>query len=158
MPPCVHYPHVVVVVVGHICRSITRQLLSVNCHICHLSSVICQLMLTGFMTLVLACAIQMRTDYNQKHFVRNEQFKAAAEKLSGPTRKIFIEFLERSCTAEFSGFLLFKELARRLKDVNPTVAGKKYAHSAAPRGLQCCPAVCCSSMLCRMPAVMTACV
>eukprot|EP00775_Hariotina_reticulata_P004337 gene4337-4590_t len=65
---------------------------------------------------------EMRTDYNQKHFVRNEKFKAAAEKLSGPTRKIFIEFLERSCTAEFSGFLLFKELARRLKDVNPTVA------------------------------------
>lgn len=66
---------------------------------------------------------EMRTDYNQKHFVRNDKFKVAAEKLSGETRKIFIEFLERSCTAEFSGFLLFKELARRLRDVNPTVAG-----------------------------------
>jgi hypothetical protein len=66
---------------------------------------------------------EMRTDYNQRHFVRNEKFKEAAEKLSGPTRKIFVEFLERSCTAEFSGFLLFKELARRLRDVNPTVAG-----------------------------------
>ncbi|KAF6260532.1 Mg-protoporphyrin IX monomethyl ester oxidative cyclase 2 [Scenedesmus sp. NREL 46B-D3] len=65
---------------------------------------------------------EMRTDYNQRHFVRNEKFKEAAEKLSGPTRKIFVEFLERSCTAEFSGFLLFKELARRLRDVNPTVA------------------------------------
>lgn len=65
---------------------------------------------------------EMRNDYNQKHFVRNEKFKAAAEKLSGETRKIFIEFLERSCTAEFSGFLLFKELARRLRDVNPVVA------------------------------------
>lgn len=66
---------------------------------------------------------EMKTDYNQRHFVRNEKFKEAAEKLSGPTRKIFVEFLERSCTAEFSGFLLFKELARRLRDVNPTVAG-----------------------------------
>lgn len=28
--------------------------------------------------------------------------------LTGPARKIFIEFLERSCTAEFSGFLLYK--------------------------------------------------
>eukprot|EP00983_Pelagomonas_calceolata_P022872 719769-Pelagomonas_calceolata.AAC.4 len=27
---------------------------------------------------------------------------------AGPARKIFIEFLERSCTAEFSGFLLYK--------------------------------------------------
>lgn len=66
---------------------------------------------------------EMRNDYNQKHFVRNEKFKLAADKLSGETRKIFIEFLERSCTAEFSGFLLFKELARRLRDVNPVVAG-----------------------------------
>ena len=61
-------------------------------------------------------------DYNKTHFVRNESFKKAADNITGPTRKIFIEFLERSCTAEFSGFLLYKELARRLKDVNPIVA------------------------------------
>jgi hypothetical protein len=42
--------------------------------------------------------------------------------LQGPARKIFIEFLERSCTAEFSGFLLYKELGRRLKKTNPVVA------------------------------------
>jgi hypothetical protein len=98
---------------------------------------------------------EMRNDYNQRHFVRNESFKKAADALTGelaawrlpagwrqwrttphhlatytqplpstgPTRKIFIEFLERSCTAEFSGFLLFKELGRRLKGVNPVVAG-----------------------------------
>jgi magnesium-protoporphyrin IX monomethyl ester (oxidative) cyclase len=65
---------------------------------------------------------EFRNDYNQRHFVRNETFKAAAEGITGPTRKIFIEFLERSCTAEFSGFLLYKELGRRLKDVNPCVA------------------------------------
>lgn len=40
----------------------------------------------------------------------------------GPARKIFVEFLERSCTAEFSGFLLYKELGRRLKTTNPVVA------------------------------------
>jgi hypothetical protein len=39
----------------------------------------------------------------------------AAESVQGPARRIFIEFLERSCTAEFSGFLLYKELGRRLK-------------------------------------------
>lgn len=32
----------------------------------------------------------------------------AAKNITGATRKIFIEFLERSCTAEFSGFLLYK--------------------------------------------------
>jgi magnesium-protoporphyrin IX monomethyl ester (oxidative) cyclase len=42
--------------------------------------------------------------------VQNPEFKAAAEKLQGPLQQIFVEFLERSCTAEFSGFLLYKEL------------------------------------------------
>jgi len=65
---------------------------------------------------------EFRNDYNQTHFVRNKAFKEAADKIQGPTRKIFVEFLERSCTAEFSGFLLYKELGRRLKDVNPVVA------------------------------------
>ena len=62
---------------------------------------------------------EFKQDYNQKHFVRNETFKEAADKVQGETRKIFIEFLERSCTAEFSGFLLYKELGRRLKTSNP---------------------------------------
>jgi hypothetical protein len=58
---------------------------------------------------------EFKTDYNQTHFVRNPEFKAAADKMEGPLRQIFVEFLERSCTAEFSGFLLYKELGRRLK-------------------------------------------
>ena len=62
---------------------------------------------------------EFKTDYNQTHFVRNETFKKAADNITGPARKIFIEFLELSCTAEFSGFLLYKELGRRLKKTNP---------------------------------------
>lgn len=65
---------------------------------------------------------EFRRDYNQTHFVRNQAFKEAAEGISGATRKIFVEFLERSCTAEFSGFLLYKELGRRLKKTAPLVA------------------------------------
>ncbi|TYH89034.1 hypothetical protein ES332_D01G230500v1 [Gossypium tomentosum] len=65
---------------------------------------------------------EFKTDYNQTHFVRNKEFKEAADKIDGPLRQIFVEFLERSCTAEFSGFLLYKELGRRLKKTNPVVA------------------------------------
>jgi len=69
------------------------------------------------------CLLQeFQTDYNQKHFVRSPDFKEAADKIQGPARQIFVEFLERSCTAEFSGFLLYKELGRRLKKTNPVVA------------------------------------
>ena len=49
-------------------------------------------------------------------------FVTPADKITGETRKIFIEFLERSCTAEFSGFLLYKELGRRMKTTSPAVA------------------------------------
>ncbi|CAI5934190.1 unnamed protein product [Closterium sp. NIES-65] len=62
-----------------------------------------------------ACLEEFKADYNQTHFVRTPEFKAAADKIQGPAREIFVEFLERSCTAEFSGFLLYKELGRRLK-------------------------------------------
>ncbi len=65
---------------------------------------------------------EFRIDYNRHHFVRDEQFQKSWDSISGETRKVFIEFLERSCTAEFSGFLLYKELGRRLKDKNPVLA------------------------------------
>jgi len=65
---------------------------------------------------------EFRADYNRHHFVRDEQFEQSWDHIDGETRRLFIEFLERSCTAEFSGFLLYKELGRRLKDTNPLLA------------------------------------
>ncbi|KAG8091707.1 hypothetical protein GUJ93_ZPchr0012g21911 [Zizania palustris] len=53
---------------------------------------------------------EFKTDYNKTHFIHNPEFKAAADKMEGPLRQIFVEFVERSCTAEFSEFLLYKEL------------------------------------------------
>jgi len=65
---------------------------------------------------------EFRADYNRHHFVRDEEFKQSWDGIEGETRRLFVEFLERSCTAEFSGFLLYKELGRRLKDKNPVLA------------------------------------
>ncbi len=65
---------------------------------------------------------EFRADYNKKHFIRDEEFNQSWEHLDPETRQLFVEFLERSCTAEFSGFLLYKELGRRLKDSNPLLA------------------------------------
>jgi magnesium-protoporphyrin IX monomethyl ester (oxidative) cyclase len=65
---------------------------------------------------------EMRADYNRYHFVRDEAFEQSWEHLDESTRRAFVDFLERSCTSEFSGFLLFKELSRQLKDKNPTLA------------------------------------
>jgi magnesium-protoporphyrin IX monomethyl ester (oxidative) cyclase len=65
---------------------------------------------------------EFRVDYNRHHFVRDEEFQQSWDHLDGETRRLFVEFLERSCTAEFSGFLLYKELARKLKGKNPVLA------------------------------------
>ncbi|MEH2163647.1 MAG: magnesium-protoporphyrin IX monomethyl ester (oxidative) cyclase [Nostoc sp.] len=65
---------------------------------------------------------EFRTDYNRHHFVRDAEFDQSWDHIDGETRKLFVEFLERSCTAEFSGFLLYKELGRRLKGKSPVLA------------------------------------
>ncbi|KKZ14686.1 MAG: magnesium-protoporphyrin IX monomethyl ester cyclase [Candidatus Synechococcus spongiarum 15L] len=65
---------------------------------------------------------EFRKDYNRHHFVRDQEFEGAADKLDPDTRRVFVEFLEQSCTSEFSGFLLYKELSRRIKQKNPLLA------------------------------------
>ncbi|NMG08365.1 magnesium-protoporphyrin IX monomethyl ester (oxidative) cyclase [Brasilonema sp. UFV-L1] len=65
---------------------------------------------------------ELRADYNRHHFVRDSEFGQSWEQIDGETRRAFIDFLERSCTSEFSGFLLFKELSRKLKERNPLLA------------------------------------
>ncbi|MGQ9870544.1 magnesium-protoporphyrin IX monomethyl ester (oxidative) cyclase [Leptodesmis sp.] len=69
-----------------------------------------------------AMLAEMRADYNRHHFVRDEAFEQSWDHLDGKTRQAFIDYLERSCVSEFSGFLLFKELSRKLKDRNPLLA------------------------------------
>lgn len=65
---------------------------------------------------------EFRADYNRHHFVRDEEFEQSWDHIDGESRRLFVEFLERSCTAEFSGFLLYKELGRRLKGKSPVLA------------------------------------
>lgn len=65
---------------------------------------------------------EFRADYNRQHFIRDKEFEKSWNDLDKKAKGLFIEFLERSCTAEFSGFLLYKELSRRLKVINPIIA------------------------------------
>jgi len=65
---------------------------------------------------------EFRVDYNRDHFIRDKEFLNTWDFFDAKTRDIFIEFLERSCTAEFSGFLLYKEISRNLKKANPLLA------------------------------------
>lgn len=65
---------------------------------------------------------EFRNDYNQYHFIRDQDFNQSWEQLEEPLKLLITDFLERSCTAEFSGFLLYKELSRNLKNANPLLS------------------------------------
>ena len=81
------------------------------------------LSLTEQETELNAMLTEMRNDYNRHHFMRDEEFKTGNwDHLDETTREGFIEYLERSCISEFSGFLLFKELSRKLKGRNPILS------------------------------------
>ncbi|MEB3179295.1 MAG: magnesium-protoporphyrin IX monomethyl ester (oxidative) cyclase [Nostocaceae cyanobacterium] len=69
-----------------------------------------------------AMLAEMRADYNRHHFIRDEVFEQSWEHIDEKARRSFIEYLERSCISEFSGFLLFKELSRKLKQRSPLLA------------------------------------
>ncbi|MCW6038943.1 magnesium-protoporphyrin IX monomethyl ester (oxidative) cyclase [Spirulina subsalsa FACHB-351] len=69
-----------------------------------------------------AVLAEMEADYNCRHFRRTEEFKQSWDHIDEATRACFIDFLERSCTSEFSGFLLFKEISRQIKDRNPLLS------------------------------------
>ncbi|KPP93882.1 MAG: magnesium-protoporphyrin IX monomethyl ester (oxidative) cyclase [Erythrobacter sp.] len=62
---------------------------------------------------------EMIGDPNKKHFRHNDSFKGVIEGLEPELRKEFTDFLVSSMTSEFSGCVLYAEIAKRTK--NPDV-------------------------------------
>jgi magnesium-protoporphyrin IX monomethyl ester (oxidative) cyclase len=83
---------------------------------------ICELDISSNIEEIQSIVEEFRIDYNRDHFIRDKEFLNTWDYFDTKTRNIFIEFLERSCTAEFSGFLLYKEISRNLKKFNPLLA------------------------------------
>ena len=83
---------------------------------------ICELDVSSNLDELKAIVEEFRIDYNRDHFLRDKEFVKSWDAFDDKTKSIFVEFLERSCTAEFSGFLLYKEISRNLKKANPLLA------------------------------------
>lgn len=83
---------------------------------------ICNLDVSSNIEELKAIVEEFRIDYNRDHFIRDKEFSKTWTSFDDETKQIFIEFLERSCTAEFSGFLLYKEISRNLKKANPLLS------------------------------------
>jgi magnesium-protoporphyrin IX monomethyl ester (oxidative) cyclase len=66
-----------------------------------------------------ALLAEMESDPNRNHFRRSEPFTNRLENLPEELRKEFVDFLVSSLTSEFSGCVLYAEIAKRAK--NPDV-------------------------------------
>ena len=62
---------------------------------------------------------QMKSDPNKTHFKKNAEWDADWENMDPKLKREFIDFLVSSCTAEFSGCVLYKEMKRR--GANPDI-------------------------------------
>ncbi|WP_308916231.1 magnesium-protoporphyrin IX monomethyl ester (oxidative) cyclase [Jannaschia sp. LMIT008] len=56
---------------------------------------------------------RMKADPNRGHFKKNDDWDADWEGMDPALRREFVDFLISSCTAEFSGCVLYKEMKRR---------------------------------------------
>jgi magnesium-protoporphyrin IX monomethyl ester (oxidative) cyclase len=56
---------------------------------------------------------QMKSDPNKGHFKKNAEWDANWADMDPALKREFIDFLVSSCTAEFSGCVLYKEMKRR---------------------------------------------
>lgn len=62
---------------------------------------------------------EMESDRNKRHFRKTDAFDGVIESLEPKLQKEFIDFLASSLTSEFSGCILYAEIAKRTK--NPDV-------------------------------------
>jgi magnesium-protoporphyrin IX monomethyl ester (oxidative) cyclase len=72
-----------------------------------------------------AMLAEMEADYNREHFDRKAPLDRLRE-LTAVQKEAYESYLVRSCVSEFSGFLLFKELSRRLFKASRPELGRLF--------------------------------
>ena len=82
---------------------------------------------------------EFRSDNNHKHFRRDAQFEAEIRPLPDELKKEFLDFLVSSVTAEYSGHVLYNDIARKvdnpdMKEVFQLMARDEARHAGFING------------------------
>jgi magnesium-protoporphyrin IX monomethyl ester (oxidative) cyclase len=78
-----------------------------------------------------ALIARMKSDPNKGHFKKNDDWDANWEGMEPKLKAEFIDFLISSCTAEFSGCVLYKEMKRRGSNTDITTLFQLMARDEA---------------------------
>jgi magnesium-protoporphyrin IX monomethyl ester (oxidative) cyclase len=64
----------------------------------------------------------LKSDYTKCDYIRDERFNQSWDHIQGEARELIVKLLEMYCAAEYSGFVLYKELSYQLKEVNSVLS------------------------------------
>jgi magnesium-protoporphyrin IX monomethyl ester (oxidative) cyclase len=60
----------------------------------------------------------LKSDYTKGDYIRDERFNQSWDRIQGEARELIVKLLETSCAAEYSGFIVYKEISYQLKETN----------------------------------------
>jgi len=65
---------------------------------------------------------ELENDYSKDKFIRDQKFNQSWDNIQGETREVLINLVEEYCAAEYSGFIVYKELSYQLRETNRTLS------------------------------------
>ncbi|MGJ5627989.1 magnesium-protoporphyrin IX monomethyl ester (oxidative) cyclase [Nostoc sp. CALU 1950] len=64
----------------------------------------------------------LKNDYTKDKYIRDQRFDQSWDHIQGEARELIIKLLEMYSAAEYSGFILYKELSYKLKETNSVLS------------------------------------
>ncbi|MBD2346530.1 magnesium-protoporphyrin IX monomethyl ester (oxidative) cyclase [Anabaena subtropica] len=77
---------------------------------------------SSFQGVFTTAITNLKNDYTKDKYIRDERFDQSWDHIQGEARELIVKLLEMYCAAEYSGFLLYKELSHELKETNSVLS------------------------------------
>lgn len=77
----------------------------------------------GFQEAFNTAIANLKNDYTKGNYIRDGRFNQSWDHIQGEARELVVKLLEMYCAAEYSGFILYKELSYQLKESSSILSG-----------------------------------